>query len=58
MFNKALLILTLLAAGFVYAEKEVSWKDLQNNMDEWAKGPVSLIMTDEERSAFTKLKTP
>jgi GWxTD domain-containing protein len=58
MFKKTVLILTLLAAGIVYAEKEVSWKDLQNNMDEWAKGPVSIIMTSEEKTVFPKLKTP
>lgn len=58
MFKKIILISILLAAGFVYAQNSVSWKDLQNNMNEWGKGPVSLIMTNEERSTFTKLKTP
>lgn len=58
MFKKILLMLIMLATGFVYAQTTVSWKDLQNNVDEWAKGPVSIIMTDQERTIFPKLKTP
>ena len=57
--SKKLIILTLLlAAGFAYAQEQVSWSALQSNIDEWAKGPVSLILTGEERNVLAKLNTP
>src|SRR5687768_12815349 len=58
MMKKILMVAILLAGGFVYGQKQVSWKDLQANIDDWAKGPVSLIVTDEERKVFAKLKSP
>ena len=59
MMKRILMFAILLAAtGSVFAQKQVSWKELQNNVDEWARGPVSLLMTDEEREVFAKVKTP
>jgi GWxTD domain-containing protein len=43
---------------FVFAQTPVSWKDLQANVDSWIQGPVKLLLTEEERDVYKKLKTP
>jgi GWxTD domain-containing protein len=58
MMKKLLLIVIMLTAGFTYAQTPVSWNELQANMDEWAEGPVSLLLTSEEKEIFEKLKSP
>jgi GWxTD domain-containing protein len=58
MIKKIVFGAILLCGAFVLAEQTITWKDLQNNIDEWAKGPVSLILTDQESQIFEKLKTP
>jgi GWxTD domain-containing protein len=55
---KRLIVVMLLINAFVFAANEISWKDLQKNIDSWSKGPVSLIMTDEETNIWKRLKTP
>lgn len=55
---KKWMVAVLLVTKIVFAANEVSWKDLQKNIDSWASGPVSLIMTDEEKNVWKRLKTP
>jgi GWxTD domain-containing protein len=55
---KKIISLLLLTASFVFAAEQISWKDLQKNIDSWPKGPVSLIMTGDEKDVWKKLKTP
>ena len=57
---KRLLIIAILLSGFslVDAREQVSWKELQTNIQDWSKGPVRLLLTDEEKDVFAKLKTP
>jgi GWxTD domain-containing protein len=55
---KKLIALLLLTVSFVFAAEQISWKDLQKNIDSWPKGPVSLIMTGDEKEVWKKLKTP
>ena len=58
MMRKLLILFIFLTAPFVDAQTQVSWKDLQANIDDWAEGPPSLILTSEERDVFGKLKAP
>jgi GWxTD domain-containing protein len=58
MLRKLLILSILLATGFLYAQTQVSWKDLQTNIDDWAEGPASLILTNDEREVFEKVKAP
>ena len=39
----------LLCGCLIYADTQISWKDLQNNIDSWIQGPPSLILTSEEK---------
>jgi GWxTD domain-containing protein len=56
---KSILIAVLvLCACFVFAEQQITWKQMQNNMDSWVEGPVSLILTSNEQEVWGKLKTP
>jgi GWxTD domain-containing protein len=48
----------LLCGYLIYADTLISWKDLQNNIDSWIQGPVSLILTAEEKNVWGKLKSP
>jgi hypothetical protein len=48
----------LLCGCLLYADTQISWKELQNNMDSWIQGPVSLIVTAEEKDFWGKLKSP
>ncbi len=57
MMKKITGILMLLSQ-VLFAADQISWQDLQKNIDSWASGPVSLLMTDEEKSVWKKLKTP
>jgi GWxTD domain-containing protein len=56
--RKFLIGFLLLAAGFLSAQTEVSWKNLQANIDDWAEGPPSLLLTNDESKVFEKLKAP
>ena len=58
MIRKLLILSIFVTAGFIYAQNQVSWKDLQANIDDWAEGAPGLIMTNEEQEVFGKLKTP
>lgn len=58
MLKKVFVVAFLLFGAFVYGQAEVSWKELSANIDDWAEGPPSLIMTSEERDVFKKLKSP
>lgn len=49
---------SLLITNIVVAETQLTWQDLQKNMDSWFDGPVSLLLTDQEKGVFKKLKTP
>ncbi len=48
----------LILAGFAIADTPVSWQDLKSNIDSWLKGPVSLLLTDQEKDVYKKLQTP
>lgn len=56
--KKVLTVVLLLCSCLIYAETQISWKDLQNNIDSWIQGPVSLILTKEEKDVWAKLKSP
>lgn len=57
MVKKCFGILMILGQ-FLFAADQISWNDLQKNIDSWTTGPVSLIMTTEEKNVWKKLKTP
>ncbi|PWT91915.1 MAG: hypothetical protein C5B54_04420 [Acidobacteria bacterium] len=56
---KKLLTLVMLLVSFsVFGDTQISWEDLQKNIDSWVKGPVSLLLTPQEKDVYKKLKTP
>ncbi len=55
---KKILLALLVLAGLAIADTPVSWQDLRSNIDSWLKGPVSLLLTDQEKDVYKKLKTP
>ena len=58
MINRSLLLLLALALAFPVFSETVTWSDLQKNIDSWFQGPASLLLTDQERDVYKKLKTP
>jgi GWxTD domain-containing protein len=56
--RRLIAVLILFYAVSLYADNPVSWKDLQNNMNSWIEGPVSLILASQEKNVWGKLKTP
>jgi len=57
MIRKCLTFL-FLVTNIVVAETQLTWQDLQKNIDTWIAGPVSLVATDQEKAVFKKLNTP
>jgi len=55
---KKILPAFLMIACFAVADTPVSWQDLRSNIDSWMKSPVSLLLTDQEKDVYKKLKTP
>jgi len=55
---KKILPLLLLLTAFAYADTPISWNQLQANIDSWLQGPVQLILTQQEKDVYKKLKTP
>jgi GWxTD domain-containing protein len=47
-----------LVTNIVVAETQLTWPDLQKNIDSWIDSPVSLLLTDQERDVYKKLSTP
>jgi GWxTD domain-containing protein len=56
--RKLLTAVILMCGCLIYADTQVSWKDLQNNIDSWLQGPVQLLLTTEEKNVWEKLKSP
>jgi GWxTD domain-containing protein len=44
--------------GSAFADQQITWKEMRNNIDSWITGPVSLILTSNEKEVWSKLKTP
>lgn len=58
---KKLAVLLMLAFAFpVFAQQQtnVTWADLQKNIDSWLDGPTGLLVTPQERDVFKRLKSP
>lgn len=51
-------VLIFLVTNIIVAETQLTWQDLQKNMDSWIDGPVSLLLTDQEKDVYKKLSTP
>jgi GWxTD domain-containing protein len=50
----SLFFLTQLA----FSAEPIKWSDLQKNIDSWIEGPPSLILTEQEKDVYKKLKNP
>lgn len=58
MLKRTTGVLLFLAFAFPVFSQTVSWSDLQKNIDSWIQGPASLLVTDQEKAVYKKLKTP
>lgn len=55
---RKLFVLFLLSTNILVADTQLTWQDLQKNVDSWIEGPVSLLLTDQEKSVYKKLSSP
>ena len=60
MIKKLAFLLMLAFALPVLAQQQtnVTWADLQKNIDSWLDGPTGLLLTPQEKDVFKKLKSP